>query len=199
MKKRLLPLLIFVVVASILYLLVDDFVQQMLVKPILHAAWLTVFVLESLPQVLFWFAFVVVAIIIARKSFTRTKATRSTGQLPTAAHNGPVATWSGLLERAETRDFSRWRLAQALRNLTRDILFPIEGANEQHPEVSNHRPVMDLPPEIETYFNSPVPRYQRLPRLRFRQRSTRTAHGLELDPEHVVRYLEEELDPLRGE
>jgi len=199
MKKRLVPLLIFGVVAIILYFLIDDFVQQMLIKPILHVAWVIIFVLESLPQALYWLAFIIIAILIARKSFARSKTIRSSGQPPTAVHSGPVATWSGLLERADTQDFSRWRLAQALRALTRDVLFPIEDINTLYLEASNDRQEMDLPPEIDAFFRAPVPRYQRFHWLRFRHRGTRAAHGLDLDPEHVVQYLEDELDPLRGE
>ena len=199
MTKRLLPLFIFGVFAVVLYFLIDDFVQQMIIKPVLHVAWLVVFVLESLPQGLFWLAFIVIAIIIANKSFARRSADRRSSQQSMVVHQGPVATWSGLLERAETRDFSRWRLAQAMRTLTRDVLTPNQDPGSEQLEQTKDQPVIDLPPEIEAYFSAPVPRYKRFGWLRMRNPSVGSTHGLDLDPERVVQYLENEIDPLRGE
>jgi hypothetical protein len=198
-SKRFVPLVIFGVFAVVLYFLIEDFVQQMIVKPVLHVAWLVVFVLENLPQALFWLAFIIIAIIIARKSFARSSANRSSGQQTPVVHHGPVATWSGLLERAQTRDFSRWRLAQAMRSLTRDVLTPNQDLGAEQLEATDDRPVIVLPAEIEAYFSAPVPRYKRFGWLRVRSRGTEASQGLDLDPERVVEYLENEIDPLRGE
>lgn len=199
MSRRFVPLVIFGVVAIVLYFVIEDFVQQVIVKPILHVAWLVVFVIENLPQALFWLAFIIIAIFIARKSFARSSASRRSGQQAPVVHNGPVATWFGLLERAQTRDFSRWRLAQSMRSLTRDVLTPNEDLDVEQPEASNDRPVIVLPSEIEAYFSTPVPRYKRFGWLRLRRPSTGTSQALDLKPERVVEFLENEIDPLRGE
>ena len=199
MSKRFVPLVILGVIAVVLYFVIDDFVQQVIIKPVLHVAWLVAFVIDNLPQALFWLAFIIIAIIIARKSFARSSASRRSGQQAPIVHNGPVATWFGLLERAQTRDFSRWRLAQSMRSLTRDVLTPNQDLDAEQPEASNDRPAVVLPPEIEAYFSAPVPRYKRFGWLRLRSPSTQTSQGLNLKPERVVEYLENEIDPLRGE
>ena len=199
MSKRLVPLFIFGVFAIVLYFLVDDFVQQMIIRPVLHVAWLVLFVIESLPQGLFWLAFIIIAMVIAGKSFSRRSADRRSSQQSTVVHQGPVATWSGLLDRARTRDFSRWRLAQSMRSLTRDVLTPNHDPAAEQLEETKEQPGIDLPPEIEAYFNAPVPRYKRFGWLRMRDPSAPSAHGLDLDPVRVVEYLENKVDPLQGE
>ena len=199
MDKRFIPLVVFVVLSVVLYVVVDDFVQQMLVKPVLYVSWLVAFLLGSLPQLLFWIVFIIIAAILAGKSVSKEEGSRPPTGMPKAVHRGPVATWFVLLERAETQVFTRWRLSQALRNLARDLSVPKDDGNQQSQKGYARRPTLDLPPEIEAYFNAPVPRYQRAPWLRFYRGGNKQATALDLPPENIVKYLEEELDPLRGE
>jgi hypothetical protein len=196
-SRRFIPLLLFLVLAFVLVFVVDDFVQRVIVAPILRAAWFVTVVVTSLPQFIFWGIFIVAALIIAARSIGREKTFRPRPGRAPASQRGPVASWFSLLERAKTQEFSRWRLAQAIRKLTLDIRSPNESTNQhQIEEVSSG---WTLPPEIDAYFGAPMPSYQRLPRFWGRLRVKGTTTALGLDPEKVIEYLEKELDPLLGE
>jgi hypothetical protein len=196
-RRRFVPLLLFLVLAFVLVFVVDDFVQRVIVAPVLSAAWFVTVVVTSLPQFIFWGVFVLAALVIAAKSVGREKTFKPRPERAPASQRGPVASWFSLLERAKTQEFSRWRLAQAIRKLTWDIRSPNHSINQHHIEEVGSG--WTLPPEIEAYFGAPMPSFQRLPRFWGRLRVKGPTTALDLDPEEVIEYLEKESDPLLGE
>jgi hypothetical protein len=196
-SRRFVPLILFLLIAFVLVFVVDDFVQRVIVAPVLRAAWFVTVVVTSLPQFMFWGVFIVAALVIAAKSVGREKTFRPRSERAPASQRGPVAVWFSLLERAKTQEFSRWRLAQAIRKLTQEVRFPNESVNQHQTEENGSG--WTLPPDIEAYFSAPMPSYQRLPRFWGRLRVKGTTTALDLDPEEVIEYLETELDPLLGE
>ena len=198
MKNRYTPLIIAVLFAIVLVFAVDDFISRVIVGPVLYIAWFISIFVASMPQQVFWGIFILIALIFAAKSITREKTSRQQTQNPIANQRGPVATWSSLLERAEKQSFSRWRLAQSLRRLALDTLVPNDTLNHQHIEGQAENDKPTFPPEIEAYFEAPMPSAQRFSRL-WQRPVSRNSSALNLDPETVVQYLENELDPLSGE
>ena len=199
MKRRFLPLALSLLMAVILVFVVEDFVRQVIVTPILYVSWFVALVLGSLPQWVFWVAFVVIALVIARKSMARDIAARRRAWAPPASYLGPVVTWAGFLDRAKTQEYSRWRLAQALKRLSQDILALEKRSNFHRREAQWNSLRQVLPPAIEAYFEAPPPESQPLFRLWRRGRAKGHSAALDLAPETVVKYLEDRLGRLSGE
>ncbi len=197
MKNRFLPLMISLLVAIVLVFVVEDFVRQVIVIPLLYASWFLALVLGSLPQWVFWVVFVITALVIANKSMAQDKTIRRQPWTPRASHRGPVATWSALLEGSKTQEFSRWRLAQALTKLTQDILFQ-EPFNLREREERWADFKTFLPPQVEASFKAPLPDARLLSRLWCRRRGKGRFTAPDLDPEIVVKYLEDRLATLTG-
>jgi hypothetical protein len=198
-KRRYLPLALSLLIAVILVFVVEDFVRQVIVTPILYVSWFVALVVGSLPQWVFWVAFVVVALVIARKSMARDIAARRRAWVPPAIYLGPVVTWAALLDRAKTQPYARWRLAQTLKRLTQDILALETRSSFYRREEQWTSLRQVLPPAIEAFFEAPPPEPQPLFRLWRRGRARGHSNGLDLAPETVVKYLEDRLAPLSGE
>jgi hypothetical protein len=194
-KNRWLPLVISLCVAGVLALVVDDFVYSILVAPLLYVFWFVTLVLSNLSQVVYWVALIVVALVVAARSTPRAKTARRKKQVNLVENQGAVATWARLLQGAAKSEFFKWRLAQALRRFAQDLLFP--SKRERYGKRERPRLPSDLPPEIEAYFQVRMPGTR--PVLWFWRRASQRPAALDLDPETVVVYLENKLDPLLGE
>jgi len=198
MKRRFLPLVASLLLTIVLVIAVEDFLRQVIVDPLLQVAWFVTLVLGSIAQEIYWALFIILALVIARKSLVKGKTLGRKSPTLKISNQGPVAIWCVLLERAEAQAFSRWRLAQAFRKLTRDLLSPEESLN-QRPQNDWGQVKSVLPPEIVAYLEAPLPSYRGIARLWRRRRANGHAMDLDIDPEHIVTYLEEILDPITGE
>ena len=198
MKKRFLPLAISLLAAGVLAFVVEDFVQRALVAPLLHVFWFVTLLFSSIPQVLYWAVFIISALLIASLSVPRGKPIKSQDQASLSGNRGSVAAWAALLRVSRESGFSRRSLAQALRRLSRDFLLPDEHVGYYEFEARLEQTSSALPPEIVAYFQAPIPETSSMfwPGRRL---SGSGPHALDLDPEHVVAYLENRLDPLAGE
>jgi len=198
-KRRYLPLALSLLIAVILVFVVEDFVRQVIVTPVLYVSWFIALVVSTLPQWVFWVAFVVVALVIARKSMARDTAAKRRAWAPPASYLGPVVTWAALLDRAKTQEYARWRLAQTLKRLTQDILALERRSSFYRREEQWNSLRQVLPPAIEAFFETPPPEPR--PLFRWWRRGRAKGHSSELDlaPETVVKYLEDRLAPLSGE
>jgi hypothetical protein len=198
MKKRYLPLAISLLVAGVLAFVVEDFVRRALVAPLLHVVWFVALLFSSVPQVLYWVALIIAALVVAGLSVPWGRSARPQDQASRAGNRGAVADWAALLEVSRESGFSRRSLAQALRRLSRDLLLPDEDVRYHEFEARLAQVSAALPPEIVAYFQAPLPESQSMfwPILRL---SESDPGALDLDPEHVVAYLENRLDPLAGE
>jgi hypothetical protein len=199
MKNRFLPLIIFLILAAVLVFTVDNFIHRVIVGPFLYVAWFVTLFITSLPQQVFWGVFIIAALVIATKSMVREKTVRQQTGRVLANNSGPVATWFSLLERANKQEFSRWRLAQALKKLTWDTLLADEPINDQLLKDRQEDAQLALPPEIKAYFGAPLPSSQRFARLFHRRWTNPRLAALDLDPETVAEYLENQLYPIIGE
>jgi uncharacterized membrane protein YccC len=192
-KKRFLPLAISLLAASVLAFVVEGFIQRALVAPLLYVFWFITLLFSSVPQVLYWAAFIITALVIASLSVPRAKPVKTRDQASLSGNQGAVAAWAALLRVSRESGFSRQSMAQALRRLSRDLMFPDEHVGYHELEARIEQTSSALPPEIAAYFQAHIPET----RSRFRPGSR--SHALDLDPQHVVAYLENKLDPLAGE
>lgn len=198
MRRRLLPLVVALAITTVLVLAVDGFLRQVIIEPLLYVGWVVGIIVTSLPQSIFWALFVLLALILALGSLSRGERPPPRPSRRREPAQGPVLTWLHLLERSESRRFGRWNLAQSLRRLAQSILEP-DDPYAIHP-LDKGLTRLEAPPEIEAYFNARLPPVQPLSWRWLLHQTQRTPPGpLDLDPEAVVAYLEEETALPTGE
>ena len=182
--KATIPLALVLVFSVVLYFLMEDFLADIIVKPLLKVAWFVSFILERLPQVGLWIVFILILLIL---TLTPRRRTHPDGEIPWNSPRkapGVVENWTRLLESAQNAPYSRWRLAQRLKLLTQDILNPIERNRSSIDLLSE----IDLPDEVRAYLEAPLPAGASSPKMWLR-RKNRVRTALDLDPEIVYQYL----------
>ncbi len=198
MKKHFLPLSIALLATGVLVLVVDDFIQQVLITPLLQVFWFVVLLITNIPQAFCWGTLVVITLLIAFLSVPRDKPIKPQDQDVLFGNRGAVAAWTTRLLISRESDFARRGMAQSLRKLSRNLMFPNEHISYHEFEAWLEHSSSALSPEIVAYFQAPMPETQPL-FWPIRRSSDSTSRALGLDPEHVVAYLENRLDPLAGE
>ena len=200
--QRYLPLAVVLLVTAVLVVSLDNFLQEMIIQPLLYVLWFGGLVLSSLHQSVFWALLLLVALVLILRSLGRGQPPPVTVPEKRYTSQGQVRRWMGLLERAENQRFARWNLAQSLRKLAQETLNPEERQGR------GKRPVnfeQSLTPDIANYFNAKlppaqsIPLWQRLPIKPARSSNPVPSHPLDLDPEVVVAFLEKETGRLAGE
>ena len=180
------PLIGSLLMALVLVFIVEDFVQAVIVGPVLYTIWLLTLIVQSLPQGVLWAGFIVVMLGVAYTSFPEQIKPRSSTWRPPMWNVGQVEKWTHLLENTRRTRFSKWRLAQEMERLTRDLYAPLFGEGWKRVDLSR----LELPAEIAAFFEarqpSNVPFWKRIKRADDEDKS-----ALDLDPEVVIQYLEQ--------
>ncbi len=195
--RRYLPLAVVLLIAALLVLVLDNFLQEMIIQPLLYVLWFAGLVLSSLHQSVFWGVLLFVALVLILRSLGGGERMPSAVPERRYPSQGQVRRWMALLERAETQRFARWNLAQSLRKLAQETLSPDERLRQERRRVPyEHK----LTPDIANYFNAKLPPAQSLSlRQRLQIKPSQPSHPLDLDPEVVVAFLERESGRLAGD
>ena len=135
--KRFIPLIISIMLALVLFFLVEDFVRTVIIGPLLYVIWFVSLVVDSIPQGVIWAIFILVMLVIALTSLRSNRAENQPVGWRDYQKYGPVERWSRLLTQAKKDKFTRWRLANELKRLTRKLLSSDDDPNiyKYHPEM----------------------------------------------------------------
>lgn len=189
MNKKLapfIPLIGSLLMALVLVFLVEDFVQTVIVGPVLYTIWLLTLVVQSLPQGVLWAGFIILMLGVAYASLPNPAKLHASTWRPPIWNVGQVEKWTRLLENTQGTRFSKWRLAQELERLTRDIHAPLYEQRSKWVDLTS----LELPAEIAAFFEvrqpSNPPFWKRIKRT-----DEEAESALDLDPEVVIQYLEE--------
>jgi len=186
--KPFIPLILSLFLALGLVFIVDDFVQTVIVIPLLYTIWFVSLIVQSLPQGILWAGFIFVLLIVSFANLPKGKNPGSSTWRPLARKSGQVEKWTQLLENTQNTRFSKWRLAQELKRLTRKLQSPINDDGWRSVDIVD----LGLPSEIFAFFEAGQPsHFPFWKRLISASEETETA--LDLDPEVVIQFLEERL------
>ncbi len=193
MSNRL--LLAGLVLLALMALLVRGFVREIIVVPLLYGLWITGLILQSAPQFLLWSLFILVALIAASRSVMAPRLSvrrRRQG----ASHTGRLGEWAMLIDLARDDALTRWRLAHRLEELAIQTLAEHERAPADQVRQRLRNGKANVPPEIQRYLTARMPTGRRKAVMSNGVTSSKGAHtaALDLDPEHVVRFLEEKVE-----
>lgn len=194
MIRRFLPLAILSVVTLILAFAVDGFVREVIVTPLLYAGWFSWLILTNLPHWTFWTLLVLASLVLAIRSLSGQPPRKTKQSDPPPSTNGPVYSWARRLNQASDQTNSKWRVSRDLGRFYWETHFPEEPYHVQQYIARLSAPETVLPTEIRDYFLAGTERPQStrsFPFL-FRRPSPDTS-ALDLDPERVVEFLENQL------
>jgi hypothetical protein len=195
MSRRLALVALFSVLVGLLALLLSGLVRELIVIPLLHLLWLIRVLFESIPQVVIWVGVLALLSIMAWNSLSKSRP-RPLARPSVAARRAPVAAWAANFERATRDDYARQLLAQRLGQLAFDLLASQDRQSDQTFWERLRDPALDIPPDVRAYFQAGIRMQRSLPTLweRWRAWLTRAeseADALDLDPEQVIRFLEQ--------
>lgn len=189
--RRFIPLIVLLTIAALMTFLVKDFVREVIISPFLLAVWYTTLILNAFPDTFYWALFIIATVVIAIRSLTRRADLERRPRRQTIETGGPVTTWSRLIEHADDGGYSRWQLSQSLCKLTWDMVQNQDHRSMQRIEEQLRNQTLDLPSEIQAYFEAGLLPYQPLSKLQRRLRMNNSPAALDLDPAEVVSYLEQ--------
>ena len=124
-RRRLLMLLAVVIVNALLALILRDFVREFVIIPLLNLAWVAWIGLISVPQAIYWGIFLVLAVIIAVRSFSAgTSRTPTRFERSVQRYNSPsrYGYWKVGLTSITRSSFAHERVERELQNLVVQIL-----------------------------------------------------------------------------
>lgn len=195
MKWRLVPIALWAAAAVAAAIVMEGFIRQVVIRPLLYTAWVAELFVKSLPQGLYWGLFVLVVLILSLRILGYARPHRGGRQAAARELKGPVAQWQAKLQRAEHLEFARWTLVRALRQLTADIVRGTRTHSTVNEEAESRLQDLDLPPRVADYLDSRTEpesaawwRTQRWSRLLPQVGPWATEDSPE--PEEIVAYLE---------
>jgi len=187
-KKKLtpyIPLILSLLLALVLFFIVEDFVKMVVVRPLLYVIWFVSLIMQSIPQEAIWIGFILLMLLLTYASLTKEKTPRlPIRTLPLTRKLSPFERWARLFENAQNSSLSKWRLSQELKHLTRNVISPNLDPEDNSRDLSS----LDLPAEIRAFFEAQQPSNKRLSAIHDESET-----ALDLDPEVVIQYLEERL------
>lgn len=188
---------------GLLALIVTGAVREVIVIPLLALLWLLGLLLDSIPQVVFWFGFLAIAALAAWRSLA-TPGVELAAPRVAPIVPAPVASWAGMFERAAGDRYARWLLAQRLGQFALELLASQEQDETRGVWHYLHDESRDIPPAVRAFLLAGARMYRPLPTVWQRwwpwgARAEMRADPLDLDLNEVVRFLDERLSGATGE
>ncbi|MDE0527803.1 MAG: hypothetical protein OXH85_03825 [Truepera sp.] len=188
---RLLPLVAVLVGTFVLAILVQGFVERVIVEPALYLTWIVSLLLRSVPEPLFWLLFVLLVLVVAVRSLRLWTVRGREGRRAGETVYGPVGRRARLLQNATSPGYSRWRLARELGRLAGELAWPGRGFSAERQRAWLTDPSSGIPPEIAAYFLAGLDPYRPVHLPWYRRGVRRAPSPLDLDPGEVMGFLEE--------
>lgn len=188
--KSFIPLILSLLLGLVLVVLVEDFVAAVIVQPLLRVFWFISLIVQSISQGVLWFGFILILLIVTLASFRKKSVPNPLTWHPPPKNTGSVEQWAKLLDSSRLSNYTKWRLAQKLKRLTREFLTAIDIDDDAGDDLTD----LEIPVEIKKYFEA-----QLLPQVSrrkwfFKRKREKSERALDLDPEVVLQYLKERLD-----
>ncbi|MGD8398762.1 MAG: hypothetical protein PVG11_07885 [Anaerolineae bacterium] len=200
MRRSLWLLLVIVALAVPLGLLLFDFARDVFVVEVLRFAWAIDILFDSVPQLPFWLAFLVLVLVVAAATLALGARRTPTREPPARRPEGQVEALARWIRRASQGDYFQWSLAQRLAGLAWEVLAFRAAAEPAEMRRRLEAGRLDVPPAVADYFGlGDVPRLRSRagPLARLRRRlpgARRRSPALDPSLERFATYLEEVLE-----
>lgn len=199
MRRRLIQLGLIILISIPLVIALRSFTQDYvlaLISPLLRILRLFI---SSIPQLFFWFLFLSISLFIAGRSLIkprRSTPTTSTSNIPLA---GRVQALMHAIDRTSQGVYFKWRLAQHLLGLTLEAMAYRERVSPDELRQNLKSGTLTLPPPISGYLQTGfTPVYTAsaglLSRIKQRLRQDMIRSPLDLNPEIIIQFLEDQME-----
>lgn len=192
-RARLILLVGLILPIVIMAVVIRGFVRDVIAVPLLYGLWIVRGLLASIAQPLVWFACILVIIVFAFRSLVGTRILTRRRKVEQGERD-TLQSWARLIEQTQRDDFSRWRLAQRLGQLTFDILGDDEQLSARQLWRRLDNGTLDIPPDLRGYLRF---RVRPAPQRRWWRRTT-TPSQQQIDPNRIVTFLEEQIAQTPG-
>jgi hypothetical protein len=196
---RLLILLILLLLLAVpLALVLRNWTREAIVIPLLYLVWLGRLVLASIPQSLIWAVFLLAAAYIAVKSLSGRRNPPAQPRPESEIYMGRVALWARRIHVAAHGYYYRWNLANALGRLGLELSTYHARPNRAQRDAYHEIEKLAAPPEIQAYLQAgltspPMRSLHLFSSLGQWLRPQVSDSPLDLDPEKVIRFLEDQM------
>ncbi len=200
MRTRLLLLGLVLLLAIPLVLVLGDFARKAIAVPLLYILWIGRLLLNSIPQLPFWALLLAVALVVAGASLVGRKKPKRKASKEETDYEGRVRVLTRWIHHAaEGGDYSKWRLAQCLGQLTQEGLACRGRLDPEQVKDHLQSGEVNAPPEIQAYLQAGLAPMSYRPaglfsRLSHRLRLSAQTFPIDLDPERAVQFLEDQLE-----
>jgi hypothetical protein len=203
MNDRLALIGFVLLLVGLLALIVSGAVREVIVIPLLALLWLLGLLLDSVPQLIWWFGLLAIAALVAWRSLATPRVALEPPRVAPAVP-APVASWAGMFERAVGDRYARWLLAQRLGHFALELLASQEQGERRGVWHYLQDESRDIPPAVRAFLLAGARMYRPLPTFWQRwwpwgARVETRADPLDLDLNEVVRFLDERLSGATGE
>jgi hypothetical protein len=199
MRRSLTVVALILLISIPLAIILRGFTREVLLSILVHLSWLAGLYINSIPQPILWVAFVLVVFVVAARSLIKRRSTPETKTEVERLRTGRVHNLMRAIHRTSQGIYFKWRLAQRLLSLTLEVLAHQERTTPLQMKERLKSGRLGAPPEIEAYLLTGLtPVLSRRTNLITRMKQifapTRPISPLELDPERVVRFIEDQME-----
>ena len=199
MRRNLTVVALILLISVPLALILRGFTREVILSILLRLSWLARLYIDSLPQPILWVAFISVAFVIAARSLIKRSSSPVMTIEAERLRTGRVHNLMRAIHRTSQGIYFKWRLAQHLLGLTLEVLAHQERTTPLQMKERLKSGVLDAPPEIKAYLLTGLTpilsrRADLITRIKQIFTPTRPISPLDLDPERVIKFLEDQLE-----
>ena len=194
-KARLLRLAVAVVLTAVVAFALRDAVEEAIIGPAAYVWWVVGILWRSVPQLLFWTLAAVGVLILVLDSLLPSAQAISSRRVPATPSlvRGPIEEVAEWMRRAPKGTYLKWRVANRLSVLARELLAQREGREKRRPSTRLVGRDWSPPEGIADYLEAGLsgPFAQHVPPRRPWSRVAATP--LDIDPGAAIAYLEKQM------
>lgn len=199
MRRPIIIISLILLISIPLALVLHEFTREVFLSLLMRISWYLRLYMDSLPQPILWVMFIVIAIIIAVRSLLIRRSTPEATSEAMKLRMGRVHNLMHAINRSSEGLYFKWRLAQHLLGLTVNTLAHQERTSPNLMRERLKSGGLDAPSEIEAYLLAGLTPVLSTPsnllsRLRQAIMPTHRISPLDLDPEKVIQFLEDQLE-----
>jgi hypothetical protein len=196
-KNKALALVAFLfAVVALLAFLIQDYVRELLIYPLVYLYWSLRLVYEGVPGVIWWGLAIALLLLLALKSLSRREPRLQPAEEFAGHSLSRPQSWMQRIKKTRHGDYFKWQLAReigqlALASIANHERLTLEQAREK---LSTGQ--LDLPAPIHAYLSAGAlsKSYGHYTQTESQLRLPGTTSPIDLDPQEIVSYLESRLE-----
>jgi hypothetical protein len=195
-SKKIILISAVLLVGALLAYLIQDFVRQALLYPLVYLYWSLRLIYEGVPGAVWWGICLALLLLLALSSLSREKEPSAAGAETNGQSPSRPQAWMRWMAKNKQGDYFKWQLAREISTLAltgianRDRLTPADARAEL---IAGR---LNLPVHIQAYLlaGSLPSSYSQYIEMKPKLIKPGIGSPLELDPEEIVAFLESEFE-----